>query len=194
MYFLPIELQRHIYSFDSTYKEKFDIVLKNIKPKLIDVINYYIDNYCRFDFQIDYVDITLNNVVIYNNVYGISFAELYTENEIIELWKWKLRHNLFYIKYDIIKNYFINEISEEFYNEIQRVGLTLEETSDTLVHNVNISNYVKSLITDYNDCINNAVSLEDIQEYYYLNNDECEIIIFQNHKYFVLNKMPETIL
>lgn len=194
MYFLPIELQRHIYSFDSTYKEKFDIVLKNIKPKLIDVINYYIDNYCRFDFQIDYVDITLNNVVIYNNVYGISFAELYTENEIIELWKWKLRHNLFYIKYDIIKNYFINEISEEFYNEIQRVGLTLEETNYTLVHNVNISNYVKSLITDYNDCINNAVSLEDIQEYYYLNNDECEIITFQNHKYFVLNKMPETIL
>jgi hypothetical protein len=194
MYFLPIELQRHIYSFDSTYKEKFDIVLKNIKPKLIDVINYYIDNYCRFDFQIDYVDITLNNVVIYNNVYGISFAELYTENEIIELWKWKLRHNLFYIKYDIIKNYFINEISEEFYNEIQRVGLTLEETSDTLVHNVNISNYIKSLITDYNDCINNAVSLEDIQEYYYLNNDECEIITFQNHKYIVLNKMPETIL
>lgn len=194
MYFLPIELQRHIYSFDSTYKEIFDTVLKNIKPKLIDVIYYYIDNYCHFDFQIQYIDIISNNVIVFNNVYGINFAELYTENEIIELWKWKLRYNLFYIKYDIIKNYFINEISEEFYNEIQRVALTLEETNEIIEHNVNISNYVKSLITDYNDCINNAVSLECIQEYYYLNNNECEIITFQNNKYVVLNKMPETIL
>lgn len=194
MYFLPIELQRHIYSFDSTYKEIFDTVLKNIKPKLIDVIYYYIDNYCHFDFQIQYIDIISNNVIVFNNVYGINFAELYTENEIIELWKWKLRYNLFYIKYDIIKNYFINEISEEFYNEIQRVALTLEETNEIIEHNVNISNYVKSLITDYNDCINKAVSLECIQEYYYLNNNECEIITFQNNKYVVLNKMPETIL
>ena len=194
MYFLPIELQRHIYSFDSTYKEIFDTVLKNIKPKLIDVIYYYIDNYCHFDFQRQYIDIISNNVIVFNNVYGINFAELYTENEIIELWKWKLRYNLFYIKYDIIKNYFINEISEEFYNEIQRVALTLEETNEIIEHNVNISNYVKSLITDYNDCINKAVSLECIQEYYYLNNNECEIITFQNNKYVVLNKMPETIL
>lgn len=194
MYFLPIELQRHIYSFDSTYKEIFDTVLKNIKPKLIDVIYYYIDNYCHFDFQIQYIDIISNNVIVFNNVYGINFAELYTENEIIELWKWKLRYNLFYIKYDIIKNYFINEISEEFYNEIQRVALTLEETNEIIEHNENISNYVKSLITDYNDCINNAVSLECIQEYYYLNNNECRVITFQNNKFIVLNKIPETIL
>lgn len=194
MYFLPIELQTYIYSFDSTYKEKFDIVLQSIKPKLIDVIYYYIDNYCHFDFQIDYVDIISNNITIYNNVYGINFAELYTEDEIIELWKWKLRYNLFYIKYDLIKNYFINEISEEFYNEIQRVALTLEETNEIIEHNVNISNYVKSLITDYNNCINNAVSLECIQEYYLLTNNECQVITYQNNKYIVLNKLPETIL
>lgn len=171
MYSLPLELQRHIYLFDPTYRKIYDNVMKDVIPIQYYIMEVFLENDLD-EFELS--DLFTNRITFGKNNEIYDEVIIYNEDEIKTFIRNELNNNLYRLKYiDILP--FLKEninLTEELYNDIKR-----NYTTDT-------SDFVGSLLTNIEDCITTALSTGRLLEF--SNYFGCfEYIFVKNKRFYV---------
>lgn len=155
MFHLPIDIQKHIYSFDSTYHEKYQEVIENILPINEQVIRKFCkeNNFQLLENEENYYKLSNGTSTIYREVITYDDLEKYT----IEL--------LWAFEYNFIRNH-ISNLTEKAYNNLQK----LEYDANDIIY---------CLIKDFNYFMQDYIHCE-----VYIDN-RMDIVTINNTDYYL---------
>lgn len=138
MFQLPNEIQRHIYSFDPTYHEKYKKIIQNIIPIKRRVIQEYYKgtDYCLLEED--------KNYFTTDTPFGIEEHFVETYEELVSY----IKNTLWRFSYHFIKKHLCN-LTEEEYDNLQSLEYDANEILLCLIKDFDyfMECYCKSVTT-----------------------------------------------
>lgn len=137
MFQLPLDIQRHIFSFDPTYHEKYQEVIENIIPIKKRVIQEYCYQNCtELIDEEDNIYTFGDNENSYTEELDIMTMDEYSEY---------VKETLVWCNYSFIKRFFINDINEELYNYLEEYN-DYAEASKLLLSNIDFDLFFEDIV------------------------------------------------